>query len=170
MKGHLKEALIDELAEAAPEAELTPAVAEHLESCPLCQEELTLARMVNDALEAVPGLEAPPELLGGVMEGVAEKSRRMRRRSIAGAAMAGLMALTVVLLWLVAGGAAALVVEALEALRSIEMVTRIVTSIWRTIPLELFTLCAAVMLASSALLSRLVTRIARRPDAAVEAG
>lgn len=170
MKAHLNDTLINELAEADPEAELDQAVSKHLGLCATCREELSLARMVNNALNAVPRIEAPPELLDGVMTGVALKRRSSQRATLVWAAMAALSAMTLVVLWLVAGGAASLTIEALEAVRSLDLLTRIASSVWRTIPMELFFLCTALLLLSSAVLKRLVSRAERRPEVEAEAG
>lgn len=170
MKAHLNDTLINELAEADPEAELDEAVSKHLSLCAACREELSLARMVNGALNAVPRMEAPPELLEGVMTGIAVKRRASQRATFAWAAMAALTAMTMVVLWLIAGGAASLTIEALEAVRSLDLVTRIASSVWRTIPMELFFLCTALLLISSAVLKRLMSRAERSAEIKVEAG
>lgn len=170
MKAHLDDRLINELAEADPEVELDEALSKHLGLCAACREELSLARMVNNALSAVPRIEAPTELFDGVMASVAVKRRSHQRSTMAWAAMAAMTTMIVVVLWLVAGGAASLTIEALEAMRSLDLVTRIATSVWRTIPMELFFLCTALLLASSAVLKRLVSRAERRANIEAEAG
>lgn len=170
MKGHLDEALIDKLAEAGEEAVEESGVTEHLASCALCREELELARMVMTGLNDVPRLEAPPELLQSVMAGVEKKATSQRRQGVILGTLAILMTIVTAVLWLFSGGAASLVIEALETVRSLEMLTRITTSVWRTIPVELFTLCTIILVASSAVLSRLVRRARQGADAAVEAG
>jgi predicted anti-sigma-YlaC factor YlaD len=170
MKAHLNDTLINELADADPEAELDETVSEHLSLCAACREELSLARMVNSALDAVPRMEAPPELLHNVMTGVVAKRRSSQKATLAWAAMAAMTAMTLVILWLIAGGAASLTIEAIEAVRSLDLVTRIASSIWRTIPMELFFLCTALLLASSAVLKRLLSHVERRAKVEAEAG
>jgi len=170
METHLSDTLINELADAAPEAELDEAVSKHLADCALCREELSLARLVNGALNAVPRMVAPPELLEGVMASIAAKQRTSQRATFVWATMAALATVTVVVLWLVAGGAASLTIEAIETIRSLDLVSRIASSVWRTIPMELFFLCTVLLLASSAALKRLMSRAEHRPEAEAEAG
>jgi hypothetical protein len=169
MKGHLSEALIDELAEARDEVEGDADLLEHLATCALCRREVELARVVMAGLDSVPRLEAPAALLQGVMARVERKSLAFDRRGFIFGVLTIFVALIVSMLWLFSGGAATLVLEALETIRSLETFTRITTSVWRTIPLELFTLCAVVLVASSAVLSRLMRRARRGSSAAVEA-
>jgi hypothetical protein len=170
MEAHLNGAQIDELAEAPPEAEVDESLARHLAACAACREELTLARAVAAALVAVPRMVAPPELFDGVMAAVAAKSQARQRATIAWAAAAALVTVAVVVLWLVSGGAAAVAVEAIDAVRSLDLFTRVATSVWRAIPIELFVLCTLVLVAASATLSRLVSRGGPRTDAAAEVG
>lgn len=160
MTAHLTDARIQELAELDSEVELEEAVEQHLSSCRQCSEELALAQMVADALDSVPRMNmvAPPELLEGVMGSLALQRRRQQRRTFVMAASATLAALSLVVLWFMAGGAAILVLELIETMRSVELVTSIASSVWRTIPVELFTLSALVLIAASATLSRLVAR------------
>ncbi len=171
MKGHLTEAIIDELVDSKSAADtLEPDVEQHLSSCAECREELTLARLVNEALDGVPEMEPPALLLENVMAGVAHKTALSRGRTVMWAALGGLAAIAIVVLWLASGGATGLVIEALQTVRALEMVSRIANSVWRTIPVELFLSCTLILLASSAALGGLVGRVRRAGSAAVEAG
>lgn len=172
MEAHLSGAQIDELAEAGPGAEVDAGLARHLAECAACRQELALARAVAAALVAVPRMVAPPQLLDGVMAAVAARSRARQRAALAWAAAAALAAVAVVVLWLVAGGAAVVAIEAIDAVRSLDLLTRVATSVWRAVPIELFVLCTVVLAAASATLSRLVTRGVGRAsaDATAEVG
>lgn len=160
MTRHLTEAHIQELADSGPEARLDAETEHHLSACGQCREELALARMVTEALDSIPQMytAAPPELLEGVMGSLALRKRRHQRRNLIAAASATLAALSLIVLWFMAGGAATLVIELIETMRSVELVTRIASSVWRTIPVELFTLSALVLVIASATLGRLVVR------------
>jgi methionine synthase I (cobalamin-dependent) len=168
MEAHLSGAQIDELAEAGAGVDET--LSRHLAECAACREELALARSVAAELDAVPRMAAPPELFDGVMAAVAAKARARQRATFAWAAAAAAAAVAVVVLWLLAGGAAVVAIETIEAVRSLELVTRVATSVWRAVPLELFVLCTFVLVAGSAVLSRLVSRAGARANATAEVG
>lgn len=141
----------------------------HIGECTRCRQELAFARTIEEGLVAVPRMAAPPELFEGVMGAIATARASQRRVT---AMLASLAAALVMLVawWLVTGGAATVVLDTLDLARSARMLATVVSAIGETLSLELIFSSALVLLASSAALGRLMTRINRAPDATAVAG
>lgn len=167
MTRHLTDETIDLLL-AAHEA-AAPGATEHLAGCEACRNELELARLVEDALAAVPRMTAPAALLQGVMTALVA-ARRRRRRLVAFGLVAAAAALAVVVLWVLSGGVATVVVDGLAMTRSLAVAARVLEALWAAMPVPLALAAALVLLASTAALGRLVARATGEPTAPAEAG
>ncbi len=170
MKPHLSDEQIDKLAEVGVDSiEGEDELLGHLECCSDCRQELALARTVDHALSSVPRLIAPPELFDGVM-GTLAAAKSKQRRATALIASMGTAAMVFVSWWLVSGGAAQVALEAVEVARSVRLAAHVATAVGSVLPMEMLIACAVVLLGSTAVLGRMMARVARGPDVTATVG